>query len=1002
GVSLCAAGAVAVRARIAPVGPGAVSVELADTAGLPVLSVRSMTSRPVSPEQLRAAVRAAGGVSDRLFEVAWSPAPDGRPRAVSAVSWEEFRKTGGDADAVMFEVRPGSDAGVVAGVYEATHRVLEVVQAWLSGAAVGKLVIVTRGAVGLPGEGVADLAGAAVWGLVRSAQTENPDRIVLVDTDTDTDTDTDADVDTGAILATGEPQLIVRAGKIHIPRLTTASLDGVLTLPEGPEAWRLGLTEKGTLENLTIEPFPEAEAPLRTGEVRVAVRAAGMNFRDVLIALGMYPDEDAVPGGEGAGVVVEVGPGVTDLAVGDRVMGVLVGTGPRVVTDHRLVVTMPTGWSFPQAAAVSVAFLTAYYALVDLGRVRAGESLLVHAATGGVGLAALQLARHLGLEVFATASPGKWDTLRNLGFDDDHIANSRTVEFERKFLASTGGRGMDVVLDSLAGEFVDASLRLLPRGGRFLEMGKTDVRNAESVAETHPGVRYRAFDLFETGAERIREILTELLRLFEAGILRPLPVTTWDVRNAPAAYRFLSQARHTGKLVLTMPGSLADGTVLVTGGTGMAGAVLARHLVQAHGVRHLLLVSRHGARADGAGELVAELSELGADARVVACDVADRSTLERVLTDIPEDRPLAGVVHAAGVLDDAVIGSLTPERVDVVLRAKVDAAWNLHELTRGLGLSMFVLFSSMAGTVGAPGQGNYAAGNTFLDGLAAHRRALGLPAVSLAWGLWAEASAMTGHLGAEDLARLGRGGVQPMAAHEATELFDVALLADRAHMVPARVDVTGLRKQAASEVLPPLFAGLVRGRVRRVVDGDRAAAASMSALAQRLHGLPADEQDAVVLELVCSHIATVLGHVAPDDVAPDRAFQDLGFDSLTAVELRNRLKSATGVALSATVVFDHPTPKALARHIQDNIATDTPRSAPHSDPQDEELRKLIASIPIGRLRQAGVLETLMNLANAENGVSTAPEPQGKDLADMDLEDLLGVALGDHDDIQVTD
>ncbi len=395
-----------------------------------------------------------------------------------------------------------------------------------------------------------------------------------------------------------------------------------------------------------------------------------------------------------------------------------------------------------------VAFSTAYYALVDLAAVRAGQSLLVHAATGGVGMAAVQLARHSGVEVFVTASRGKWDTLRDMGFDEDHIADSRSLEFEAKFLAATGGRGVDVVLNSLAGDFVDASLRLLPRGGCFIEMGKTDIRDAQTVAEQQPAVRYRAFDLLEADPQRIEQMLAELLRLFEAQALHPLPVKTWDVRCAAGAYRFLSQARHIGKLVLTMPtASFGAGTVLITGGTGMAGAVLARHVVGRYGVRHVVLASRGGDRAEGVGELVAELSEAGARVQVVACDVADRAAVAGLLAGLPEQYPLTAVIHAAGVLDDAVIGSLSAERIDAVLAPKVDGAWNLHELTRDLDLSAFVLCSSVAGVAGAPGQGNYAAGNAFLDGLAAHRRASGLAGISLAWGWWAQASGMTGHSG---------------------------------------------------------------------------------------------------------------------------------------------------------------------------------------------------------------------------------------------------------------
>ncbi len=376
----------------------------------------------------------------------------------------------------------------------------------------------------------------------------------------------------------------------------------------------------------------------------------------------------------------------------------------------------------------------------------AGQRVLIHAGTGGVGMAAVQLARHLGLEVFATASKGKWDTLRAMGFDDDHISDSRSLEFEDKFRAATGGRGFDVVLDSLAGEFVDASLRLVAPGGVFLEMGKTDIRDPGVIAQQYPGVRYRAFDLFEAGPDRIAQILAELATLFGDGVLRPLPVTTFDVRCAPAALRYLSQARHTGKVVMLMPGSWAAGTVLITGGTGMAGSAVARHVVARHGVRNLVLVSRRGPDAPGAAELVAELAAAGAQVQVVACDAADRAALAKVIADIPVQHPLSGVIHTAGALDDAVVMSLTPDRVDVVLRSKVDAAWHLHELTRDLDVSAFVMFSSMAGLVGSSGQANYAAANSFLDALAAHRRAHGLPAISLGWGLWDQASAMTGGL----------------------------------------------------------------------------------------------------------------------------------------------------------------------------------------------------------------------------------------------------------------
>jgi polyketide synthase 1/15 len=304
---------------------------------------------------------------------------------------------------------------------------------------------------------------------------------------------------------------------------------------------------------------------------------------------------------------------------------------------------------------------------------------------------------------------------------------------------------------------------------------------------------------------------------------------------------------------------------------------------------------------------------------VVACDAADREALAKVLSDIPVQHPLSAVIHAAGMLDDAVVTSLTPDRVDAVLRAKVDAAWNLHELTRDLDLSMFVLCSSIAATVGAPGQGNYAAANAFLDGLATHRRAVGLPGVSLAWGLWEQPSAMTAHLSGRDLARIGRSGLAAMNPEQALKLFDAALAIDHPVAVATRLDRAALNAQATSGGLPALFSGLARRPRRRLIDDTVDAAQSMSVLAQRLHGLAPDRQHDLLVGMVCLQAAAVLGHPAPEDIDPNTPFQDLGFDSLSAVELRNRLKTATGLTLPPTLIFDHPTPTAAADYISASI-----------------------------------------------------------------------------------
>ncbi|MFJ9951798.1 SDR family NAD(P)-dependent oxidoreductase [Kitasatospora sp. NPDC091207] len=1015
-----ASGAAVLRVRLVPTGEDTVTLLVADEDGRPVASADSLLVREIPGGSL--GQHPATG-ADALFDVVWRalplPAGPAGPAAQPARLLVTPPSEGGASPSE--DVTSPSGADPARDARDAVQRVLTEIRARLAEAPsdTGPLAVVTRGAVAaLAADGAPDPVGAAVLGLLRSAQAEHPGRFVLVDLDDDPA----APELLNAAAATGEPQIAVRGGALYAPRLVRAAARGELRVPEGPD-WHLATDEPGTLENLALAPHPEALAPLAAGELRIAVRAAGLNFRDTLVALGMYPDPAAYLGGEGAGVVLETGPGVTGFAPGDRVLGMLPKSfGPLAVADARLVARMPEGWSFAEAAAMPVAFLTAYYALVDLAGLRAGESVLIHAAAGGVGTAAVQLARHLGAEVYGTAGRGKWAALRALGLDEDRIADSRTTGFEQSFLAASGGRGVDVVLDCLAGEFVDASLRLLPRGGRFVELGKTDVRAAEEVAAAHPGVTYRAFDLVAAaGPDRIRQMLAELVDLFEQGVLSPLPTTCWDVRRAPEAFRQLSQARLIGKAVLTVPRQLGpEGTVLITGGTGTLGSLLARHLVRSYGVRQLLLVGRSGPAAEGAGALEAELRELGAEVTIAACDTADRDALRALLAGVHP--PLSAVVHTAGVLDDGVVDSLTADQVAAVLRPKADAALALHDLTAGEDLAAFVLYSSAAGVFGSPGQGNYAAANAFLDALAARRRAAGRPALSLAWGLWQPRTGMTGHLGASDHGRLARSGAVGMTPEQGLALFDAAVRLDRSTLVAAPLDLAGLRSRG--EDLAPLLRELVTP-ARRTVRTDRAEDES---LVVRLTRLPAAERARVLLRAVRGHAATVLGHDGPDLVGTDRPFKDLGFDSLTAVELRNRLNTATGLRLPATVVFESPSARELAERVRQELFPDgadtgadtgtvTPSAATAattggSGPGEEEIRRTLAALPLDRLRELGLLDLLLGLAGrpAESGpadrpdlpASPAPSPSpARGAADdeldrldgMDADDLIARAFG---------
>ncbi|WP_010360984.1 type I polyketide synthase, partial [Streptomyces acidiscabies] len=916
GVSLHASGARSLRVRLSETDDGALCLNAADDTGAPVLSVDSLTLRPLRAELLD------GDAQRSLFSVDWTLKPavptgtENSPRCVVAgaggqdlakmlgVAWYPELSECPETDLVLLPTGADADDGdVAAAARSEVCRVLELVQEWVADErGDARLVVVTRNAVSTgTGDRVEDMAG--VQGLVRSARSEHPGRFGLVDVDGSAESwqclpavlsETTDDE--------GDFELAVRAGQAYTPRLTRTR--EVLTAPM--ETWRLGMTGQGSVDDLVLEPSPEAEVPLEAGQVRIGVRAAGLNFRDVLNVLGVYPGEAPLLGAEVAGVVLEAGPGVTGFVPGDRVMGMAVGGfGPVVAADARLIVPIPRGWSFAQAAGVPVVFLTALYGLRETGRLTAGQRVLVHAAAGGVGMAAVQLARLWGAEVFATASPGKQDTVYGLGVARDHIASSRTTEFADRFT------GMDVVLNSLAGEFIDASLNVLRDGGRFVELGKTDLRDTDAIATTHPGVSYHAIDL-EIDLDVVGGMLAELAELFESGVLSPLPTRTWDVRQSRDAFRYMAQARHVGKIVLTVPQQLdPDRTVLITGGTGGLGGLLARHLADRHGIRHLTLVSRQGIAAPGAQELVEELTALGAQVRVVACDVSDRNAVTELIAGVPQQHPLTAVIHAAAVLDDGTITSLTPERIDTVMRPKADAAWYLHEATAGLDLAAFILFSSFSATSGAPGQGNYAAANAFLDALALHRQVQGLPAASLAWGWWADTSSMTG-LGHTDHARFGRAGVRAMPAAEGLALFDLACRRPEAYLVPV-----GLELPRNGGSVPPLLRGLVASGPARPVA--RAGVQDSSGLVRRLAGLTAADQQRLLLDLVCGHVATVLGHASVEAVDPEKALRDMGFDSLTTVELRNRLAAATGLRLPATLAFDHPTTSRLATHLRQQL-----------------------------------------------------------------------------------
>ncbi|MFJ9752639.1 SDR family NAD(P)-dependent oxidoreductase [Streptomyces chartreusis] len=924
-VTAYAAGIRELRVRITPTGKSTFSLVAFDSTGGPVFSIGSII------------FRAASVIADRQprpLALEWMPCPPSAVRSHSShwLLWDGKMYDDLPSVPIMRSPQPAPEEAQAA-----ITRCLGALQHFLADPATstGQLAVVTRQAMAVrDGEGVSDLAGAALWGLIRTAQIEHPGQFKLIDID-ERPTSVAA---IEAALTSDEMQLAIRDGKLLVPRLRRPAHDHALSIPPGP--WMLTRTAQGGPDAVALLPCPEDDRGLGPGQVEVQIRAAGLNFKDVLVVLGVSVTDGL--GLEGAGVVTAVGPGVTDFTVGDRVMGLTHQLSPVVVADHRVLAKVPSGWSFAQSATTPVVFLTAHYSLIDLACLKEGERVLIHAATGGVGAAAVQLARLQGAEVFGTASPGKQHVLEAWGLDKDHIASSRDLDFEDKFGT------MDVVLNTLAGEFIDASLRMLGPGGRFIELGKTDPRDGSSP----PG--YHAFDLLQLSPDDICTTFEKLSRLFEQGALQPVSVQVSDVRHTGRALKRLSQARHVGKLAVSLPRTLdPEGTVLIAGGTGTLGALAARRLVQRHGVKHLVLVSRSGPNAPGAQKLRAGLAGLGAEVTIVAADVADMAALAAVVRAVPAAHPLTGVVLATGVMADASFKKITAEQMAWMLAAKAKAAWNLHELTLSCDLAAFIMYSSAIGVLGNPGQAGYGAANAFLDGLAHYRRSQGLPAVCLAWGLWAVPSSMTATMTDADRARMTRSsGLVGMTVEEGLTWLDQALDSADPVLVPARLSLSALSGDA-SPTLRTLAGGQGSHGPRGVVAAHTLEGLAALAPAERLRELIAHVRQTT---------ASILGRGDVDLIRADDGFLDCGLDSLGAVELRNRLSIATGLKLASTLTFDWPTPRELAQYLADRLAADEPVGTPSTSGVESLIAELEA-VPTDQLAVvAGRLEAVVNRA----------------------------------------
>ena len=774
-----------------------------------------------------------------------------------------------------------------------------------------KLVVVTRGAESLGGALRASaIPQAAAAGLARSVALEHPElRCTLIDVGVEASPrQLAAHVMNELRAAEGEPDVAYRDGRRNVRRLSRVGAGQLTSGASASNPVELEIAEPGLLDRLTLESC-DRQLP-GPGEVEIEVEATGLNFRDVLNALGTYEGPPGPLGNECVGRIAAVGRGVSEWSVGDEVMALWPRTFRSSVTlPAEFVFRKPPNLSVEEAATIPVTFMTAAYGLRELAHMSAGDRVLIHAAAGGVGLAAVQLAQRAGAEVYATVgSPAKRAHLESLGVT--HILSSRSLQFADEVMARTNGEGVDIVLNSLAGEFIERSLSVLRPGGRFLELGKNAVWTPERVASHRPDVAYHAIYLGGDG-EAVRSIFPGLLEEFASGVLQPLPFHTFHLRDAISAFRFMAQARHIGKIVLVHDAHAKqqrairpDGTYLITGGTGALGLQVARLLAQ-RGARNLVLASRH-AGSGKAAAAIAELEREGVRAIPFAADLSSASGVDRLLAMIADDLPpLRGVVHAAGAIADGVLLQQDWAQFERVLAPKASAAWHLHEGTKRIALDFFVEFSSIASVFGAQGQANYAAANGVLDAIAHHRRSAGLPGTSINWGGWAGAG-MTSTLDAREVRRREKSGVALMEPELALAALDRLLLADIAQVVVMPIDW----RAAARQQQPGTEASFTIDLLRAAVPASRtpAAAADLRAVVAKA---PPSERRALVLARVHREAARVLGVPESSPLGRDLPLSDAGLDSLMAVELRNTLGAAVGRTLPATLLFRYPSIDAL-------------------------------------------------------------------------------------------
>lgn len=837
------------------------------------------------------------------------------------------------------------------------HRAAALAQAALQLSPQPRLRFITRGAQPALVPASVAPAQAAVLGVARTLTLEAASlETATIDLDPN---QSGVDRVAQALAAPAGTEIALRGGAMWTPRLQRHHPPNAAA---ETEAWRLAPAKLGALDGFTRAPLARrAPGP---DEVEIETQAWGLNFRDVLNVLGLYPGDAGPLGGECAGLITAVGANVRHVAVGDIAMAAAGGSfASHVTTRASLVRRKPDSWTIEEAATFPIPWITASFCLEDIAGLKAGERVLIHAAGGGVGLAAVHLAQALGAEVHATAGAlWKREALRALGIA--HVYDSRSTEFAAAILAATNGDGVDVVLNSLAGSALEASFRVLKQGGRFVELGKRGIKAPSEAAAIDTAMAYSIVDWGETAKtdpQRIVAVFDRSLKRAEAGEVAPLPVGTFSAERAEEGFRAMAQARHFGKLALvrrkSVPSIRKHGAYLISGGLRGIGLETATHLVR-RGAGLVVLFNRSG--PDVAAEArLAEMRATGAEVWAESADVADPRAMGDLLARIRKrGLPLRGVIHSAGALANAALSNQDAGRFADVFHAKVEGARVLDALTVSDPLDFFVLYSSAASVVGAIGQANHAAANASLDAIAHRRRVRGLPAISLNWGAWAGAGAA---VAAAD--KLRGTGLEFLSIEEGLRVLDVALSRDQPQLFAARIDwplYVGRFGTAPPRMLAEV--AMMRAAAPQAKPVVRSTSKPVASARDEIARAPIERRPALIAARIMREAAVTLGFESERALDPAFALNEMGLDSLLAVELRNRLNETFAARFPATLLFDRPTIDALAAYISATVFPDTvvEREVEAMQPDagdladiigdlsDDEIDKLLAQRMTGR------------------------------------------------------